>query len=70
MCRALYALEHGNVVSKPVACRWALDAVEARWRPLIDAVLRKRFDGLAREEVLTFVRFVVAHSAELEGEQV
>ncbi|HUS14498.1 MAG TPA: aminoglycoside adenylyltransferase domain-containing protein [Chloroflexia bacterium] len=35
LCRMLYTLEHGTVVSKPVAARWAMEALDPRWRPLI-----------------------------------
>ena len=31
MCRALYALEYGDIVSKPVAARWALSTLDERW---------------------------------------
>lgn len=36
MCRALYALEYGDIVSKPAAARWALNALSKRWAQLID----------------------------------
>jgi predicted nucleotidyltransferase len=36
MCRALYALAHGDIVSKPVAARWALQTLDDRWAELID----------------------------------
>ncbi|HLF01647.1 MAG TPA: aminoglycoside adenylyltransferase domain-containing protein [Anaerolineales bacterium] len=42
MCRALYALEYGEIVSKPVAARWARwarGALAARWAALIDHAL-------------------------------
>ena len=35
MCRALYTLQHGELCSKPVAARWALEALDPRWKPLI-----------------------------------
>jgi hypothetical protein len=35
MCRALYTWEHGDLISKPAACRWAASALEAEWQPLI-----------------------------------
>jgi hypothetical protein len=37
MCRTLYTLEHGTIVTKPVAARWALRTLAARWHPLIQA---------------------------------
>ncbi len=36
LCRILYTLHHGAVVSKPVAARWAQATLEARWTPLIE----------------------------------
>jgi predicted nucleotidyltransferase len=39
MCRALYALEEGAIVSKPVAARWALHTLDDRWAALIDRAL-------------------------------
>jgi len=35
MCRMRYTLEHGTVVSKPVAAQWALSTLEPRWAWLI-----------------------------------
>jgi hypothetical protein len=35
MCRALYALDHGDIVSKPVAARWAQQTLYERWGALI-----------------------------------
>ncbi len=35
MCRMLYTLHHGTIVSKPVAARWAQSTLEPRWTPLI-----------------------------------
>ena len=36
MCRAWYALAHGDIVSKPAAARWACAHLPARWRSLIE----------------------------------
>jgi predicted nucleotidyltransferase len=44
MCRMLYTLEHGTVVSKPVAARWAQQALGDSWTPLIDRALAWRKD--------------------------
>ena len=37
MCRVLYTLEKGAVVSKTAATEWALETVDAKWRDLIEA---------------------------------
>jgi hypothetical protein len=42
MCRALYTLETGAVVSKPVAARWAQTALGARRAALIERALAWR----------------------------
>ena len=39
MCRMLYTLQHGTIVSKPVAARWAQQALGERWVGLIDQAL-------------------------------
>lgn len=39
MCRILYTLHHGAVVSKPVAARWAEEELGGRWAALIDRAL-------------------------------
>jgi hypothetical protein len=39
MCRTLYTLEHGVVVSKPVAARWCHQAIGKQWGALIDWAL-------------------------------
>ena len=66
MCRALYSLEHGQVISKPAACQWALATQEARWRPIIERALRGEIDEALREEVVAFVRYVTGAAV---GEQ-
>jgi hypothetical protein len=59
MCRALYALEYGAVVSKPAACRWALATGDACWHSLIEASLREELNEAMRDELIAFVRYVV-----------
>jgi Domain of unknown function (DUF4111)/Nucleotidyltransferase domain len=44
MCRILYTFERGDVVSKPVAARWALQLLGGRWYALIDRALAWRKD--------------------------
>lgn len=39
MCRALYTLQHGTVVSKPTAARWAQGALGPEWAELIEEAL-------------------------------
>jgi hypothetical protein len=64
MCRALYALEHGDIVSKPVAARWALEALDSRWAELIDRAAawpqEPQSDSLT--ETVEFIRYAVEHA--------
>lgn len=41
-CRMLYTIEHGEILSKPAAANWALAALDARWRGLIERALSNR----------------------------
>jgi hypothetical protein len=36
LCRILYTLQFGDVVSKPVAARWAKETLDGDWVSLID----------------------------------
>lgn len=73
MCRMLYTLHTGNVVSKAAAACWALEHLETGWRPLIEwAMARARARPLAEPadnlpETQHFIEavipFVVAASA-------
>jgi len=39
LCRMLYTLKHGKVLSKPAAADWAIDTLDSRWKPLIERAL-------------------------------
>ncbi len=69
MCRALYTLRYGAVVSKPAAATWARRALAARWAPLIDRALAWRHDGGAGDpsEPLAFIRYAIEHSGRDEN---
>jgi predicted nucleotidyltransferase len=60
MCRALYTIENGTVVSKPTAARWAQGALGERWSQIIERALAARHDkpdpGLF-EAALELIRF-------------
>jgi hypothetical protein len=62
MCRALYTLRQGEIVSKPAAARWAQVALGERWSGLITAALTwehdARFDRM--DEVRELIRLVLA----------
>ena len=39
LCRILYTLKHGEILSKAAAAEWAMENLEARWKPLIERAL-------------------------------
>ncbi len=46
MCRALYALDTGTIVSKPVAARWLQGKLSEDWKKVIDqAILAQKPDA-------------------------
>jgi len=61
MCRALHTLQHGTVVSKLVAARWAQQALGARWAPLIERAMAWRHDDPmdSCDETLAFIRYAL-----------
>jgi predicted nucleotidyltransferase len=36
LCRILYTLRYGGIVSKPMAVEWAIDNLDSKWKPLIE----------------------------------
>ena len=65
LCRILYTVAHGDVVSKATAVRWARETVGVRWAHLIDDAWegRRGPDGPpapdAVRETLAFIRYVL-----------
>ena len=57
MCRALHTLEHGTILSKPQAARWALETLDAHWSPLIENALAFRLGSIV--ETIEFIRYTV-----------
>jgi predicted nucleotidyltransferase len=69
MCRMLYTLDCGDVVSKPAAARWAIATQDARWAPLIERALGwRRDDEVDRTgdvpETRALIRYVAARCQE------
>ena len=59
MCRVLYTLRHGEVVSKPEAVRWAMTELDARWHGLIETAVSWQGEPLDNlEETVEFIRLV------------
>jgi predicted nucleotidyltransferase len=60
MCRALHALTHGTIVSKPAAVQWARQKLGEPWKQLIanaaDASPHHEIE-VPLEETLNFIRF-------------
>lgn len=68
LCRILYTLRYGTVVSKPAAARWAQETLGERWVPLIErAWVGRHNPGLeaSPEDVngtMAFIRFSLERS--------
>ena len=65
LCRMLYTLEHGAIVSKPVAARWARAVHGGRWSALIDRALAWSMRPRDLPETLYLMRYTLERSAEL-----
>jgi hypothetical protein len=66
ICRILYTLQLGAVVSKPFAARWAQQTLDEKWTPLIESALDGRLHGgnLLPEDVagtLDLIRYTLAY---------
>ena len=72
MCRMLYTLQHGAVVSKPFAARWARETLDARWADLIERALigRQTPNSKAQpddvDKSLDFIRYTLERSRQFE----
>lgn len=66
MCRALYALEKGEVVEKKQAVHWAQEQLPQRWRNLVKRSQKwrvdKNMDETVNEEVRNFIIWVASHA--------
>jgi predicted nucleotidyltransferase len=70
-CRMLYTLKYGTVASKPVAARWAQDALGTRWVGLIEWAVAARRDAHSGEldnlsEAEEFIRYVTECARQFE----
>ena len=72
ICRILYTLQYGTVVSKPVAARWAQETLDNQWTPLIERTWTGRHNpGLEASPddvngTLEFIRYALKQSRKLE----
>lgn len=72
VCRMLYTLEHGKVVSKPAAAHWAQTALGKRWVPLIEKTWSGRhnpsLDASQHDihETLALIRYALKRCKQFE----
>jgi hypothetical protein len=67
MCRDLYVLELGTLVSKTAAATWAARRLGPPWPALIERTLRWRADERPDDQHLPETMRFVAHAVELAG---
>lgn len=69
MCRVLYTLNRGEVVSKPDAAAWALESLDPAWRPLIERVLvwRHQHERDDLSETVDFIQFTLEQGSDQCG---
>jgi hypothetical protein len=65
MCRDLYALEHGTLVSKPVAAAWASRRLGPPWPAQVERALVWRSDQRIDDEHLPETLALIAHTVAL-----
>lgn len=72
LCRILYTLHYGTVVSKCVAAQWALATLGKQWVALIEQAWQTRQSGQwpaqadTRQETLAFIRYVLEQRQQFE----
>ncbi len=45
VCRILYTLKHGEIISKTVAAQWGMENLDIKWRPLIAHAISGRHNA-------------------------
>ena len=59
MCRMLYTLRFGGIVSKSEAARWALTELDEKWRGLVETAVNWHGGDLDNfAETVDFIRYV------------
>jgi predicted nucleotidyltransferase len=61
LCRILYSIGNGDVVSKPRAASWALRTLPTRWHPLVRSAVasdRGKRSTLSLPRIARFIEFV------------
>jgi predicted nucleotidyltransferase len=60
-CRALYTMKFGTIASKPASAKWAVEALDKKWKDLIETAMDWRY-GLPHgdiEQTLQFMRYTM-----------
>lgn len=68
ICRALHALEHGTIVSKPVAARWAKQNLDERWSSVIDLALLAQKPHPSEFDLLHDALALIQHTKEITNQ--
>jgi predicted nucleotidyltransferase len=73
LCRILYTLQFGDVVSKPEAARWAKETVSEKWKAFVDRawVGRHHYQPLTPDtddmnQTLDFIRYALERSQQVK----
>jgi predicted nucleotidyltransferase len=72
LCRMLYTLQYGTIVSKRVAAQWGQDTLGKQWKSLIeDAWLGRQNPGLEARpadinETMDLIRYTLEYSKQIE----
>lgn len=67
MCRALYTLQYGKIVSKQAAALWAVETLEEQWSGMIKQAFAWR-PGVQMDrlnETMDFIRLTIQRSSEV-----
>jgi hypothetical protein len=67
MCRMLYTLEYGTIVSKPVAAQWVQKVLDRRWAGLAERALQCQVDLTTLDETKDFIRYTIQFSERFDG---
>ena len=72
MCRALYTLDCGEIVSKPVAARWAQNTLDEHWTTLIEqaVVWHHAMPWNYLNETLDLIRYTLEREQQLTTRQI
>lgn len=64
MCRMLYTLKNGGIISKPAGAKWAKDTLDTKWKGLIDrALMRADGDGINDLfETQEFIKYTLSNA--------